>query len=332
MNNTPAASRRMIVVGCGSIGRRHARLLTKRPGISLELCDVSPDNLQRALDEVGARPTFSSFNAALSSKPDIVIIATPHAQHAGQAIAALRAGVHVLCEKPMSDTLADARRMLAAAQRSRPVFCVGFNQHFHPAMRQVRDAIRSGELGHVLHVHWHIGTYITLLNSGSRYQADMEGALFLDYVHQPDLLYWWLGRRPVSVYTSALRGGDLPLQSTPNLAAMNVEYEGGLLATIHLNYVQYPQRAFCEVIGDKKWMDVDQMTGVIRTGSLDTGTETESTFTVERDVMYDAEHQAFLDAVDGKRAPESPAEDAIVAQQTVAAAITSWRGHRPVRV
>ncbi len=223
-------------------------------------------------------------------------------------------------------------RMRAAAQECYRVCTVWFNQHFHPFMRQVRDAIRSGELGNVLHVHWHVGTYITLLNSGSRYQADMECALFLDYVHQPDLLYWWLGRRPLAVYALGLRGGDLPLQSTPNVAAVTLEYANGLLATIHLNYVQLPQRAYCEVIGDKKWLLVDMMTGVVRTGSLDGASETQTTVTVERDAMYEAEHQAFLDAVDGQRPPESPAEDAIVSQEMVAAAMASWRRQRRVRL
>jgi predicted dehydrogenase len=325
-------SRRVIVVGCGSIGRRHARLLAKRPGIALELCDVSADNLRRSLDEVGARPTYGDVGDALASKPDIVIIATPHGQHSAQTVRALRAGAHVLCEKPMSDTLAGAKRMLEAVRASDRVFSVGFNQHFHPVMRQARDAIRSGELGNVLHVHWHVGTYITLLNSGSRYQADMECALFLDYVHQPDLLYWWLGRRPVAVYTAGLRGGDLPLQSTPNVAAVTLEYGGGLLATIHLNYVQFPQRTACEIVGDKKWLLVDMMTNVMRTGSLADGTETQASFAFERDEMYEAEHQAFLDAVDGKRPPESPAEDAFVSLEMATAAMRSWRLGRRVRL
>lgn len=326
------SDRRVIVVGCGSIGRRHARLLAARPGVALELCDVSADNLKRALDETGQRVTYSSFAKALASRPDMVVIATPHGQHADQAVRALRAGCHVLCEKPMSDTLAGARRMMAAAQASGRVFTVGFNQHFNVAMRQARDAIRSGELGNVLHVHWHVGTYITLLNSGSRYQSTMECALFLDYVHQPDLLHWWLGRRPSAVYTAGLRGGDLPLQSNPNVAAVTMEYDGGALATIHLNYVQFPQRAFCEIIGDKKWLLVDLMNNTIRTGALEGGAETQSSFSMERDEMYVAEHQAFLDAIDGKRPPESPADDAIVAQEMVMATMKSWRLGRRVRM
>jgi predicted dehydrogenase len=324
--------KRVIVVGCGSIGRRHARLLAKRADVELELCDVNPEYVRRSLSETGPRPTHDSLEQALSSRPDIVVIATPHALHAEQTVRALRAGVHVLCEKPMSNTLAGARRMLAAAQASDRILNIGFNQHFHPIMRQVRDAIRSGELGNVVHVHWHIGTYITLLNSGSRYQASMEAALFLDYVHQPDLLYWWLRRRPTAIYAAGIRGTDLELQSTPNVADVTLEYGGNLLATIHLNYVQQPERQSCEIIGDKKWMLVDAKKNILRIGTHESQAEAESAFAFERDCMYEAEHQAFLDAVDGKRAPESPADDAIVSQEMVAAAIQSWRRQRRVRL
>ena len=135
-------AKRVIVVGCGSIGRRHARLLARRPDVTLEICDVNTDNVRRSLDETGQRTTYASYDDALSTRPDIVVIATPHVLHAEQAVRALRAGAHVLCEKPMSDTLAGARRMVAAARASDRVFSVGFNQHFHPVMRQVRDAIR----------------------------------------------------------------------------------------------------------------------------------------------------------------------------------------------
>jgi predicted dehydrogenase len=326
------AARRVIVVGCGSIGRRHARLLAKRSDVNLELCDTSIDNVRRSLEETGTRPTYASFDEALSTRPDIVVIATPHVLHAEQTVRALRSNVHVLCEKPMSDTLTGARRMLAAAMASERIFSVGFNQHFHPVMRQVRDAISAGELGHVLHVHWHVGTYTTLLNSGSRYQADMEGALFLDYVHQPDLLHWWLGRKPTSVYACGLRGGDLELQSMPNVAAVTLEYDPGTLATIHLNYVQHPESVACEIVGDRKWVRVDVKANVMRIGASAGATETQTSFAFERDAMYEAEHQAFLAAVDGKRVPESPAEDAIVSQETVDATIRSWRLKRPVRL
>ena len=106
------AKRRIAVVGCGSIGRRHARVLSARQELAVELCESHPDHLQRALREVGEVPTHASFESLLATRPELVVIATPHRLHAEMSIRSLQAGCHVLCEKPMSDSLAQARRML----------------------------------------------------------------------------------------------------------------------------------------------------------------------------------------------------------------------------
>ena len=106
------SNRRIVVVGCGSIGRRHARLLSDRKDLSLEICERSPEHLTRALEEVGNVPTHTSFKEMLETKPEMVVIATPHSLHAQQSIESLRAGCHVLCEKPMSHNLAEASRWL----------------------------------------------------------------------------------------------------------------------------------------------------------------------------------------------------------------------------
>lgn len=319
------ALRRIVVVGCGSIGRRHARVLEHRHDIALELCEPNAKNLRHAVDEVGTVTTHTSFEDMLITKPEMIIIATPHALHAPQTISALSVGIHVLCEKPMSDTLENAQQMLNAVKESDAVFSVGFTLHFYPAMIAIKERIASQELGTILHAHWHVGTYITLMNSVSRYQETTEGALLLDYVHQPDLLHWWFGKKPNAIFAVGRQQGNQELQSNPNVLAMTIEYDGGLLATVHLNYAQYPQRAYCEIIGDKKSLLYDMMTGKIHLSDYASGTVTVQDFEVNRDDMFAAEHQAFIDAVDGKRLPESPAEEAIMSIQIIEAAMKSWQ-------
>ena len=326
------ALRRIVVVGCGSIGRRHARIIKDRPNIILELCEPDPANLAHALDEVGDVPTHTSFQDMLTTKPEMIIIATPHFLHAEQSIAALSARIHVLCEKPMSDSLENAERMWEVVKQSDAVFSVGFTLHFYPAMRAIKDKIASGDLGTILHAHWHIGTYITLMNSVSRYQATTEGALLLDYVHQPDLFFWWLGKHPRAVFAVGHQGGEQELQSNPNVMVMTIEYDDNLVATIHLNYAQHPQRAYCEIIGDKQSLFYDMMSGEIQTSDYDTETVNVRDFAVNRDDLFVAEHQAFIDAVDGKRSPESPADEAIVSMRIVEAAMASWKQKQRVEI
>ena len=324
--------KQVLVVGCGSIGRRHARLLSGREDVALELCEMHPESLARTLEEVGPVPACDSYERALERGPDAVVIATPTEWHAEQALAALAAGAHVLCEKPMSDTVENSQRMLQAAARSDRVFSVGFCLHFHPAMQRIRELIRVGKVGEVQHVHWHVGSYLTLMNSVSRHQARQEGALLLDYAHQPDLLHWWLGEMPGAVYAAGHQGGDLPLSSNPNVAAITLEYGRGLLATINLNFVQHPDRSFCEITGDQGWIAFDLKSNQLRLGQRADESETLEDFAMERDDMYVDEHQAFFDAVEGKRPPESPAEEAIVSMQIIEAAMDSWRKKQRVNL
>jgi predicted dehydrogenase len=326
------ALRRVVVVGCGSIGQRHAQLLSKRPDLRLELCDTQRDSLSAAVAAVGEARCHSDFEQVLATRPAMMVIATPHTLHAGQTIAALRAGVHVLCEKPMSDNLADARRMAATAAKGKPVLDFGFQLHFHPGLRRLKELISAGELGAVLHVHCRVGTYVTLASSRSRHQTDLEGALLLDYAHQPDLLYWLLGIEPRGAYMAAVLGGDLPLRSNPNVLSVTLDYDKPLLATIHLNYVQAPQRHEYEVVGDRAWAVLDMETNCLRIGWRERQTETTETFVVDRDKMYQSEHQAFLDAIDGRRRPESPASTAMVSMRIIHAAMRSWKRSRRQRL
>ncbi len=323
---------RFVVVGCGSIGRRHARLLSDRSDVALEICDIDADNLDRVVSEAGQVTTHSDFEAMLETRPDAVLIATPTGHHAAQTMAALASGAHVLCEKPMTDSLESARRVLAAARRSDRLLGIGFTLHFHPAMRRIREAIDSDRLGRILHVHWHVGSYITLMNSTSRYQARLEGALALDYAHQPDLIQWWLGDRPTAVFAAGVQGGDLELQSNPNVMALTIEYEASTVATIHLNYVQHPDRCSCEVVGDRGWISFDFHSGCFIQGDRATEARTQIEILPERDALYLAEHQCFLDAVSGAAAAESPPEEAIISMAVIEAALASWKKRQRVTV
>lgn len=324
-----ALNNRIVVVGLGSIGRRHARLLAHRKDLQVEWCESSAEAVARARQELGAPVrVHDAFQEMLATRPAMVVIATPHSMHAAQAIGALEAGVHVLCEKPLSDNLEDARAIAAAADRSSAILAVGFQLHFHPALCRAKTLIESGELGSVHHVHCLVGTYVTLVNSQSRYQSRIEGALFMDYAHQPDILFWLLGRKPEGVYVAAGQGGSLPLQANPNFAAITCDYATPMISTIHLNYLQAPDRHEYEIIGDRGWISLDMFKGEMRLGRQSDGTVQVEHFSTERDPLYEREHQVFLDAVAGRRKPESPAGEALISMEVIAAALRSLHSRR----
>jgi predicted dehydrogenase len=327
-----ALNNRIVVVGLGSIGRRHARLLARRSDIAVELCDSNPQMLEESMEEIGELPQHLSFEKMLETKPNMVLIATPHKFHTEQTIRALQAGAHVLCEKPMSDQWSKASTVLETKKNFDQILVYGFSNHFHPGILKIKKIIDNGDLGEILYVHSHIGTYGTLINSLSRYQTKIESALLMDYVHQPDLLYWLLGKNPKGVYASGSTGENLELSSKPNSITLLLDYDTPLTTSIHLNYLQYPDRYHYEFIGDKGWIYYDLISNSLMIGNRKDNIVRKKKIQVDRDHIYIAEHQAFFDTIEGKRLPESSAEDALQSMIVLEAAIQSWKSKKRIEL
>ncbi len=326
-----AVKPRLVVVGLGSIGRRHARLLGGRDDLTVEWCEPSRELLAGLSGEIPApRCVHHDFEAMLATRPDLVVLATPHALHADQSIKALACGAHVLCEKPMADSAEAARRMMEAARKFGRILAIGYHLHFHPAVRRLKELMEGGGFGTIAHMHCRVGSYVTLANSRTQYQRTLEGALMLDYAHQSDMLHWLLRAVPLGVYAAGAYLDGVELHSNPNVLSLNFDYERPMLGTIHLNYLQAPERHEYEVVGDEGWALLDLVAAKMTIGrKADAHTMVES-FEVSRDSVYLAEHQAFLDAVHGRAEPESPPDAAAVSVRMVAAALSSWKTRKRV--
>jgi len=112
---------------------------------------VSPEIEAFAKDK-GLR-LAASYEALLAdSGIDAVVLATPHSLHAAQVIAAAKAGKHVFCEKPFTLTKKDAEAAVAAVRQAGVTLGLGYNRRFHPEMTKLRERVRSGDLGTILHV------------------------------------------------------------------------------------------------------------------------------------------------------------------------------------
>lgn len=323
--------KRVAVIGLGSIGRRHTRLLCERDDVEVSIVDPIENNIRLVHDEIAKLPVFSTFEEALASKPDIVAIATPHGLHADQTVAALEAGCHVFCEKPASDSLQGAKRMMEAARKSDRLLNIAYMFRFAPIVRYVKEAIDRGELGNVLHFYSEIGTYLTLMRSVTQHQRHTEGSVAMDNIHDLDMFYYYFGKLPRRVRAVGFQGGDLELTSPPNILDIQVEFDGEMLACFHMDYVQYPQRHLHRFVGDRAWMELDFMSNILKKGDLKTE-QTSQEFPCPVDDYYRGEWQYFLEAVDGKHPPQSPVENAVVSSILCEAALRSLRENRVVEI
>jgi predicted dehydrogenase len=301
--------KRIVIVGAGSIGLRHARVCGRFAGLQIEVCDARPEGLREAATALGPVPLWDAFDAVVASAPDFMVIATPHALHSGMACAAMRAGTHVLCEKPMSDSVAGALEIAATARETGRVCRIGFMLRFHPAVVRLRALWISGALGRIVSVRYHAGALETLENSRSRYQATLRGALVMDYVHGLDLITWLCGAEPAGVYARGLHAGGFPHDSDPNIVSAVLDFDAPVLGEVHLDYATKPAVHELQIIGDEATARVALMRGAIELREHGKNLTTEIALPIVRDDLYATQLEHFLAAVDSR--PDSactPAE------------------------
>lgn len=142
---------RLGFAGVGWIGRNRLEAIHRSELATIAaVADVEPANAQRVVREIAPHArTTSSFEELLEQDLDGVVIATPNALHASQTIAALRHGLAVFCQKPLTRTAAETRLVLNAAREADRLLGVDFSYRHTQGLRQIRELIRSGALGHI---------------------------------------------------------------------------------------------------------------------------------------------------------------------------------------
>jgi predicted dehydrogenase len=145
------------VIGTGFIGPVHLEAL-RRLGIHVvALCDL-PDRVRAAADRFGIPEAYGDYRKLLQSPSvDVVHITSPNRFHCEMSLAALQAGKHVVCEKPLAMNSRETARIVKLAKATKTVFAVNYNVRFYPAVLQLRKLIAQGDLGEIIHVN---GSYM----------------------------------------------------------------------------------------------------------------------------------------------------------------------------
>lgn len=244
-------SLRALVVGLGSIGRRHARNWA-----ALGLGEVWVCRRTTSVPEpagVEARH-FDRLGDALAAQPDVVVVCNPTSRHVPTALAAVRAGCHVLVEKPLGASLDGVADLLqASAQHGRHVM-VGYNLRFHPLLARARALLLAGAIGRPVSARAEAGEYLPGWHPWEDYRnsysarRDLGGGPILTLSHELDSLCWLMGR-PDRLVCLAGHTSSLELD-TEDVAEVGLAFAGGALGTVHVDYVRRPPRRYLEVIGE----------------------------------------------------------------------------------
>jgi predicted dehydrogenase len=299
---------RIGISGVGSIGARHARVLAGIDGVEVVVFDprIADPDLGVPITVVG------SFDTLLDSSLDGLVIATPDAHHADQAVAACERRLPVLLEKPIADTLESGWRIANAAGSTGTPVLVGYVLHYVTCMQRASALLTAGAIGRPVSFALMLGAYETLVVARSRFETDTFGTLFVDYSHEWDYLRWLVG--PVAGgYAIARTAGDLPLTQQPNVVDAVLRLADGTTGTAHLDYVQDPGARRFVIVGDRGTLHVDAQAGTVRITSSDPARELDETLTEVRDNSFRAQGAHFVDVIRGGATPAVTVDDGLAA-------------------
>jgi len=264
---------RVGVVGAGGISRSaHVSNYAQIPDVELVgICDVDVKKGQALADEFNIPNVYADYNDLLKEKLDAVSICTPNVLHAPVAIAAFGHGTHVLCEKPMATTSADAQAMVEAARKNKCLLMVAHQSRFTNESRTLKKFVDAGKLGDIIYAKAGYLRRRGIPGAGSWFTTKSlagGGALIDIGVHALDLILWFMGfPKPVTVLgTTHQHITDVKKAvggwGTPNLkgvldvedfAAGLVRFDNGatllLEASWHANITE-PRMVF-ELVGTK---------------------------------------------------------------------------------
>lgn len=237
---------RAAVIGCGAVAGNHVAAYRATPGVELvAVCDVDVARA-RAFAQQHDIPNATSALAEVldAGRVDVVSVATPHPTHAEIVTAAARAGVNVICEKPLAIELEVARRMVEACDEAGVLLATCYQRRFWPAAQRIRRAIDEGQLGTPVlgdcQVQLHRTTeYYSATPWRGSWSSDGGGVLMTQAIHYLDLLQWFLGDvREVHGHIATIKHGDqIEVEDT---AVATLRFASGALATVRASTATEP--------------------------------------------------------------------------------------------
>ncbi len=268
------------IIGCGSIAKTHAAALAALPeAVFAACCDVEEGRARALAEQYGAQHVFTDVQELLTSGTvDMVTICTPHPSHAGLVIAAAEAGIHVLCEKPLTIDLSEADRMVEAAERAGIKFGGIFQRRFWPAAQRIHRAIEACEIGRTTLAEcqvriWRPREYFDRDEWRGKWTTEGGGALMNQAVHAIDLFQWYMG--PITEifgrYATLLHGDYIDVEDT---VVATVVFANGALGIIEAATTVNPNLGFKVAVHGAKnallsvWEQPEGVAGVIDTWTV----------------------------------------------------------------
>ncbi len=319
---------RILVVGTGSIGERHARCLQKTERATVGIVEINDDLRKQVAERYGFEEVYSSLDEALTKQWDGAVVATPAQTHIPISMTLAEAGVNLLIEKPLATSTDGIEALVAKVKEKNLKTVVAYVYRAHPGLGAMRDKILSGDLGKPMHITVDCGQHFPTFRPAYReiYFTKREtggGAIQDAITHMLNAGEWLVG--PITKLVAdadhkALEGVEV--EDTVNVLAR--QGDDGVMGSYTMNMYQAPNRTVIKVVCDKgaamfelhkdRWRWMDEPCGEWHDAGWDLA---------DRDSWFVCQENAFMDVLEGKSEPLCTLEEGLQTLKVNLAALKS---------
>jgi predicted dehydrogenase len=307
------AETRVLVVGCGSIGRRHIKNLSSLGIRNFILCDTSEESLKTASTGLVTPVLTTKFKNALLQGPQAAVICTPSSLHLEMALELARHGVHLLIEKPLSSTLDGISELERTVGEKGLVAMMAMCYRFHPVFQQVKSLVASEVIGRIYHVNYFGGHYLPDWHPDADYRIEyaarkkLGGGVVLTSIHGLDNIRWLFGEVE-ETHAFVDKVSDLEMD-VEDLVTAIFRLKSGVYVNWQTDFLQRANQHRMVIAGSRGTIRADFLTGVVETYSTELGKWYSGRVAFAVNDMYVAEARHFFDCIEKKLTPEADVKD-----------------------
>ncbi|MBE0517076.1 MAG: Gfo/Idh/MocA family oxidoreductase [Methanophagales archaeon] len=202
-------------------------------------CDIIPERAEKACRGAAAKHYYTNMDDLLSNADiDVIDLCVPTYEHARLSIAALKAGKHVICEKPMARSVESAAEMLKAAEKSGKGLYIGHTRRFDQRWKRIKEGIDSGRIGMPLYIRRCERSWLPFPSNSWYWDFAKSGGVLLDIgIHCVDLVNWFFGSKPSEVFACGkMIRDEAQAKGVHDLATVMLRYEDGKTAFIDVSW------------------------------------------------------------------------------------------------
>ena len=326
---------KILVVGYGSIGKRHVKNLSSLNQTQVSVCSKNKEAWK--LEKKGIK-TFTTIEQALKEKHNVAIICNETSLHIKTAIKLADNGYHIFLEKPISNSLKNIPALIKIIKRKKLITMVGCNMRFHHGIKLMKSLIDKNEIGRILSVTVENGSFMPDWHPWENYQISyasqkkLGGGVVLTQIHEIDYLYWFFGKVD-DIYSFTEKLTDLQID-VEDYSGSLLKFKNKIIAELHLDYFQKPSVRSCKIIGTKgqiTWNWENNHVQIFKNKDKKWVTKNiEKKF--DRNKMFVDELQYFLKCVKKRKIPMNSIIDGLEPQKIALAIKKSSKCGKKIRM